>query len=88
MDNEFSVYGFVGEKHTDRRKWVTVEIALTVAQEYVKSGKFDRVIITDGGDFTNMEWTAKDGLTFPTDEQLGSPELIALWHSMFPRKES
>lgn len=30
----------------------------------------DRVIITDAGDHLNFEWTKKDGVTFPTKEDL------------------
>jgi len=70
---EFSVCQFfIDGTYEYVRRWVTAKEAVTVAHHYtnnvaVKMGVVDRVIITDGGDFTVFEWKRGKGVTFPTN---------------------
>lgn len=74
--NEFSVYQFFenGDYRCVRRL-VSKEEAMRAFMHYTSSvavmlGKVARVIITDGGDCTNMEWVYGKGITFPPPEEL------------------
>ena len=68
---EFSVCQFFpdgGYEYVCR--WVTAEKAFEVFQRMTQTlgarlGTTVRVIITDGGDMTNAEWTFGEGLTYP-----------------------
>lgn len=76
MSNEFSVYQFFNnDTHECVRSFVSAEEAMKAFQHYtnnvaVKLGLTARVIITDGGDSICAEWTAADGLVYPTPADL------------------
>jgi|KBSSwiStaDraftv2_1062776.scaffolds.fasta_scaffold2788185_1 hypothetical protein len=67
---EFSVCQFFDNGEYEYvRRWVGPEEAVKAFAHYttslaVKMGKVERVIITDGGDFTNLEWQAGKGFTY------------------------
>lgn len=67
---EFSVCQFfVDGSYEYVRRWVGPEEAVKAAHHYchsvgAKLGTTVRVIITDGGDFTNFEWKFGEGVTF------------------------
>lgn len=72
---EFSVCQFfkTGEYEYVRR-WVSPREAVEAFRHYThnvatKMGVVKRVIVTDGGDCTNMEWKYGEGITFPPKEQ-------------------
>lgn len=73
---EFSVYQFFEDGQYERvRSFVGAEEAVKAAFHYtgsvaVKLGIVDRVIITDGGDFTVFEWKRGEGVTFPEKENI------------------
>jgi hypothetical protein len=68
---EFSVCQFFCDGSYEYvRRWVTAEEAVKAAKHYTESagarlGTTVRVIITDGGDFTNFEWKYGQGVTYP-----------------------
>jgi hypothetical protein len=68
---EFSVYQFFPDGSWERvRQGVDAEEAVTAAKHYCNSvaaklGITRRVIITDGGDFTNFEWKHGEGVVYP-----------------------
>lgn len=74
MENEFSVCQFFeGGSYEYVRRYVSAEEAVTAFQHYTTSvgariGTTQRVIITDGGDCTNMEWAHGKGIVFPKPE--------------------
>lgn len=74
---EFSVCQFFEDGSYEYvRRWVSPEEAMRALGHYSRSvgaklGTTTRVIVTDGGDCINAEWTHKDGFTFP-------PELVEL----------
>jgi hypothetical protein len=67
---EFSVWHY--SKDGDQvcgRRWVGPQEAVEAAHHFctsvaAKMGWTVRVIITDGGDFTNFEWKYGEGITF------------------------
>ena len=73
--NEFSVYQFFENGDCECvRRFVSAEEAVQAFKHYtdnvaVKLGLTARVIITDGGDCTNMEWQKGKGITFPVPEE-------------------
>ena len=73
---EYSVVQFFEDGNYEYvRRWVTAEEACKAAKHYTTSvgarlGFTKRVIITDGGDFTNFEWKYGEGVTFPTEEMI------------------
>ena len=75
-DGEFSVCQFFKDGNYEYvRRWVSSEEAVTAFKHYAtsvgaKMGMTKRVIITDGGDCTNMEWIYGQGLTYPPREAL------------------
>jgi hypothetical protein len=81
---EFNVVQFYSDKagplagkHEFVRRYVTAEEAVLAARHYTdnvacRTGIIDRVIITDGGDFTVFQWEYGKGVTFPPKE--GAPE--------------
>jgi hypothetical protein len=70
-ENEFSVWWDdpQGNHHPERRfigAQEAVELAKNLTQRpAVLLGIIQRVIITDGGDFTVFEWKHGEGVTFP-----------------------
>jgi hypothetical protein len=71
MANEFSVYWWddKGNQHEELR-FVSDRNAVNAAHRLCKGpasilGLVKRVIITDGGDYTNFEWTKEKGIIFP-----------------------
>ena len=79
-DGEYSVCQFfdTGEYEYVRR-WVGIEEAVKAAKHYSESvgariGIVVKVIVTDGGDCTNLVWEFGQGLTYPTREMLASRE--------------
>jgi hypothetical protein len=75
-EGEFSVCQFFeNEFYEYTRRYVGPEEAVLAFKHYTTSvaaqmGIVRRVIITDGGDFTTMEWQYGKGITFPTKEEL------------------
>jgi len=73
---EFSVCQFFEDgTHEYARRYVSAKEAVETSKMYTESvaaklGIVRRVIITDGGDFTNFEWQFGKGVTYPTREQL------------------
>lgn len=73
---EFSVCQFFQDGSYEYvRRFVTAEEAMKAFKHYITSvgalmGTTQRVIITDGGDFTNMEWLYGQGITFPAQEEI------------------
>jgi len=74
--NEFRVYQFFKGGGSEKvRDHVSGEEAVKAFHHYTNNvacrvGITERVIITDGGDFVNMEWVHGKGITFPTSEDL------------------
>jgi hypothetical protein len=59
------------------RRFVGAEEAVMAAKHYTTSvgarlGLTQRVIITDGGDFTCFEWKYGEGVTHPPPEESGT----------------
>jgi hypothetical protein len=73
-DREFSVYQFFPDESSERvLSLVDAETAVKMAaQLYLgvgcRIGTTQRVIITDGGDYTVFEWKHGKGVTYPTAE--------------------
>jgi hypothetical protein len=71
--HEFSVCQFFIDGNWEYvRRYVGIEEAMRAFIHYTtniatKLGVVERVIITDGGDFTNMEWKKDDGITYPPE---------------------
>jgi hypothetical protein len=71
---EFSVCQFfIGGSHEYVRRFVTADEAWDAFVKYTtnvaaRNGFVVRVIITDGGDYTNAEWQFGKGLTYPPVE--------------------
>ena len=70
-DGEFSVCQFfTNETHEWVRRNVDAETAVKAFHHYTNNvavkigGIVERVIITDGGGFTNIEWRAGKGFTY------------------------
>ena len=71
--NEFSVYSWDkdGNQHEECR-FVSMDhaierFALLTGNVAAKTGITRRVIVTDGEDFTNMEWVFNEGITYPLE---------------------
>ena len=68
---EFSVYQwFPNDEYEKVRDHVEAEEAMKAFKHYISSvgarlGTTTRVIITDGDDYTNMEWKFEEGITYP-----------------------
>jgi hypothetical protein len=73
MTGEFSVYQFFeNDTYEKVREFVSAEEAVKAFYHYTnnvasKMGVTVRVIITDGGDSTTMEWKFGEGITFPPE---------------------
>jgi hypothetical protein len=75
MRGEFSVVQFFAEPvgtFEYVRRFVTSEEAVEAFIRYTNNvatslGMVERVIITDGGDSTNMEWIRGKGITYPPE---------------------
>ena len=71
MSESFSVYQFfVDNTYNCVRRSVSAAEAVRAARHYTSSvgaqiGTTQRVIITDGGDFTVFEWKHGEGVVFP-----------------------
>jgi hypothetical protein len=71
---EFSVCQFFEDGNYEYvRRYVSPDEALKAFWHYTtnvaaEAGMTRRVIITDGGDSTNMEWQFGQGITFPPPE--------------------
>lgn len=60
------------------RRWVSAEEAVLAFKHYTdnvatKMGIIERVIITDGGDNTNVEWVAGKGFSYDGEHYAGTP---------------
>ncbi len=71
-DGEFSVYQFFDDTRDCEVSFVDHELACETFARLTtnvaaKTGITKRVIITDGGDHTNMEWKYGEGITFPPE---------------------
>jgi hypothetical protein len=68
---KFSVYQFFEDGSYEAvRRFVGAEEAVKAAKHYsegvgARLGVTRRVIITDGGDYTNFEWRFGEGVTYP-----------------------
>lgn len=77
VSGEFSVCQFFEDGSYEYvRRNVSAEEAVNVAKIYTsnvaaKLGITRRVIITDGGDFTNFEWRVGDGVVYPPRDESG-----------------
>lgn len=75
-DGEFSVCQFFENGMYEYvRRWVSADEAKQAFKHYTTNvasrlGFVTRVIITDGGDCTNVEWQFGLGLTFPKPEEV------------------
>ena len=82
MTGEFSVCQFFPDgRYEYVRRYVSGEEAVKAFKHYTdnvatKIGAVTRVIITDGGDSTNLEWQAGKGFTYDGETWAASPELI------------
>ena len=68
---------FVDGSYEYVRRHVGVEEAVKAFRHYctsvgAKLGTTNRVIITDDGDFTNVEWKREEGVTFGLPNHLGA----------------
>lgn len=74
---EFSVCQFfVDGSYEYVRRFVGAEEAVQTARHYctsvgAKIGTTVRVIITDGGDYTNFEWKFGEGIIYPPRDDQG-----------------
>jgi hypothetical protein len=72
---DFSVVAFFDDgTHHYVERWLGRREALMLAwhcfrKQEAKSGSINRVIITDGGDYTVFEWKRGDGITWPLPEE-------------------
>jgi hypothetical protein len=79
-EGEYSVCQFFPDGTYEYvRRYVTAEEATKAAKHYCTCvgavmGTTVRVIITDGGDFTNFEWKYGEGITFPPKEVLAGTQ--------------
>lgn len=70
-DKQFSVCAFFPDgTYNYEARGVEVETAVNKAKEVIRRpaaqiGLIRRVIITDGGDYTNFEWRHGEGVVFP-----------------------
>jgi hypothetical protein len=71
-ENEFSVYQFFTDNIGYERAahFVDAETAVRLAQRLTHTvgarlGMVERIIITDGGDYTVFEWKKGEGVTYP-----------------------
>lgn len=75
---EFSVCQFFeNDTYEYVRRWVSPEEATVAFRHYISSvgarmGMTVRVIITDGGDFTNAEWKYGEGIIYPPEAKATS----------------
>ena len=70
---EFSVYQFFDDELYERvEQFVDPQTAVEAARRLINSvgarvGTTQKVIITDGGDYTNFEWRFGVGIVYPID---------------------
>jgi hypothetical protein len=72
--DEFSVYVFDRDERSHRvagfvdvRRAVRIARTVTLVSDATAPFEVERVIITDGGDFTVFEWKRAHGVTFPPE---------------------
>lgn len=81
---EYSVYQFfVDDSQETVLRFVGAEAAVDCFYKLIRSvgaklGTTKRVIVTDGGDCTNMEWVHGKGVVYP-------PEVAAKWNEMLSK---
>jgi hypothetical protein len=74
-EGEFSVCQFFENgQHEYVRHWCGAHEAIITFKAYCTSvgariGTTVRVIVTDGGDSTNMEWKREEGITYAGDDE-------------------
>lgn len=74
-DGEFSVVQFFDDGTYEYvRRYVDGKEAVEAAHHYThnvaaRKGFVTRVIITDGGDYTNFEWKFGEGITYPPESR-------------------
>ena len=84
MTGEFSVCQFfVNGDYEYVRRYVDAEEAVKAFKHYTdnvatKMGVVNRVIITDGGDSTNIEWIAGKGFSYDGKTYSASPRMEGL----------
>lgn len=72
---EFSVYQWFKNGDQERvRQYVSAEEAMEAFLHYCTSvgarmGMTVRVIIIDGGDYTNAEWKFEEGIVYPEEQR-------------------
>jgi hypothetical protein len=72
-NGEFSVCQFfIDGQYEYVRRYVSAEEAMRAFIRYTTNvatmlGVVERVILTDGGDFTTMEWKKGEGITYPPE---------------------
>lgn len=82
-DGEFSVCQFfINDTYEYVRRFVSAEEAVIAFKHYTnnvatKMGIIERVIITDGGDHTNIEWRPDKGFTYDGVNYAASPRTDA-----------
>jgi len=70
---EFSTVQFFEDgTHEYVRRFVSPEEAVEAAEHYIKNvaariGITVKVIVTDGGDYTNFQWERDKGISYPPD---------------------
>jgi hypothetical protein len=84
MTGEFSVCQFfTNGTYEYVRRYVSAEDAVAAFKRYTDNvatklgGIVERVIITDGGDFTNLEWRAGKGFSYDGVTYRDSPRTSA-----------
>jgi hypothetical protein len=63
----------MGDQYERIESLVDIKTAMKAVHRVVRGpARFlsERVMVTDGGDYCNLEWSAEDGLTFPKDETM------------------
>ena len=76
MSNEYSVCEFFADDtHAYASRFVSMQQAVEQAMQLTRNvgariGATTRIIVTDGGDDTVLEWQYGKGITWPTAEDL------------------
>jgi len=70
MSDEFSVVAFYDAGwHEYIARELDAEDAVNLAKSCTAGACVERVIVTDGGDHTVLEWKRGEGVTFPKSKQ-------------------
>lgn len=76
FEEKFNVVQFFNDgTHQYVRRFVSVREAVSAVKHYTQSvaarmGVVTRIIITDGGDCTCLEWEYKKGIVFPPQTEM------------------